>query len=290
MSDLEGISCISMSNYTKQGTEYLNVLKSVYEWFAQMGFNSIICDIHNDGDYVRTANVDRRVYKAGIGSLDITAKYDFAILIGFHGMEGAKGILTHTFKGEIKELKIGDKKAGEITTFITWLWEHNIPVSAVVGATGIEDECAELQVPYFISKTEKSDYFVNEISLLDEIIKERGLIRSVPNKKIRISFYNEDIATWLSQNTSFIVDENECIFSDVNEFINNVISLCLEINKGAKWIISRNLDFVEKLKQKNIKRDKFTKKIMHQVLIKSLDRVTEKDISLLKGVIGDEGD
>ena len=99
-------SIINSALYLKQCMATIRFLKTFYH-----NPSICICDCHCDGQTLPRLSglFTDIVFTSMPWNIDFSTAYSFALLIGFHGMQGTNDPLAHTFRPEIKQLKINNK-------------------------------------------------------------------------------------------------------------------------------------------------------------------------------------
>lgn len=102
-----------------------------------------ILDCHNDGLSLKQHCESCHIpFVNHLWSLDHT-DYDMAFLVGFHGMRGQEGILSHTMRNDIVSLKIGEQIVGEVGLLMDWLASYGIPAVYISGDQSIKAELCD---------------------------------------------------------------------------------------------------------------------------------------------------
>ena len=144
IADVEGIVDIYDLNDIKRCTElYTKEIQVYIETLLCSGVRKItICDVHNEGNLISPAicemgkDYDVQVKLVSkVDGLSFQEDYDFAFLVGFHGMERSPGILSHTLRFDFKSAHIVNQisgmeiPVGEVEIYTRWLGSHGIPVA-----------------------------------------------------------------------------------------------------------------------------------------------------------------
>ena len=140
VADIEGVHGVYNLTDTKRNAELLT--KEVETCILALHNCNItritVCDSHNKGnsiclDTLSKYNIELLSQLHSLAELE-HEDYDFAILIGFHGMNGSDGILAHTLRPDIRGVRLANGvEIGEVELICRWLGHLNIPVILVVG-------------------------------------------------------------------------------------------------------------------------------------------------------------
>jgi len=146
LADIEGIAGIyDLKEMNKCSEIYTREIEVCVSTLLSNGVDAItICDVHDKGD-----QINPRVKQMGnncvvrlvslMGGIPFDCKYDYAFLIGFHGMSGTLGILPHTLRFDFKEIAVDNPyngmitPIGEVEIYSRWLGSLGIPVMLVTG-------------------------------------------------------------------------------------------------------------------------------------------------------------
>lgn len=96
-----------------------------------------ICDVHDQGNSIRVEKIqeiypDSNVWSQ-IWNSSLDRGYDYAILVGFHAMTQSSGVIPHSFRFDIENIRVNGKSMGEIELFIGLLQEHQIKTVMITG-------------------------------------------------------------------------------------------------------------------------------------------------------------
>ena len=67
-------------------------------------------------------------------------KYDYALLLGFHGHSKTNDPLAHSFRPEFNFVSIDNQLVGELSVFIQFLECHSIEIAFISGNSYINEE------------------------------------------------------------------------------------------------------------------------------------------------------
>lgn len=288
IADLEGVAGVYDLNnieecnelYTEEISVILSALKS------QTIYNVTICDVHDCGKNLNQEFLfgPGITFISGVWNLDLSKRYDLALMSGFHGKAGSISFSPHTFRLDIKKMEINKiGEVGEIALFMTWLYEYKIPVTLVIGDSAACDEALEIDKNVGVC-------IVKEVGRIDDIKQKHKLIiekvkatiarnnTAIPLVKkegIKIEFINNDILYYLKDQWN--IDGNQLTFKDSNDFISNLENLCYSLNKIDKFILSRNRDMLYK---DYLILSKFPKQIGDDSSINAILKKTMLELSL----------
>lgn len=147
IADLEGAIGVDSIEDLKACIENrLNELLALYDVLGEaLGYNLFYGDCH-DGmleDRIPKTCVNLK-YCRSLWEIDFSIRYDCAILLGFHAKNNTMGFLAHSFRPEIEEFFISDRKTGEIQFFVNLLAYYFIPTVLICGDIGAVEDCKEI--------------------------------------------------------------------------------------------------------------------------------------------------
>jgi len=140
VADLEGVSGVyDFENVSRNNALLTNEVESCILALREKGvFEITVCDSHDAGDSI----CQKMLKKYGVTFFSQTTglsslkhyNYDFAILLGFHGMNGSGGILEHTLRPDVRSVRLeSGVEIGEVEILNRWFGSLNIPVILVIG-------------------------------------------------------------------------------------------------------------------------------------------------------------
>ena len=273
MADIEGIAGIyNLTDNEKAGKLYTQEIEVYIKALSESGVKRItICDAHNEGNMINPEII--KEYNVGSRSINLVSqaknipldeKYDFAFMVGYHGMEGSPGIIPHTYRFDIKEITVWDnnRKAnipiGEVETDARWLGSHGIPVILVTGdreavyeancfnsyrMTCCTKSAFQTKMP---DKTFIHKKLAQSVKLAVEL--ERELCISQDNDEVAVEFYNLDILNALSDKGGTRKD-NRIIFKSCADFVNNLDLVIDDLVKISKATWDANAAFLKEVRQ-----------------------------------------
>jgi D-aminopeptidase len=258
LSDLDECSKL----YTKEISVYVNTL-------IETGCSRItVCDIHDNGDLINQKKVSKCSedveieFISQVSGLSFHEQYDYAIMVGFHGMEGSPGVIPHTIRGDIKKNSLRNNKnarieIGEVELYSRWLGSFGVPVILVTGdrEATYEGNCFNA---YRQTCCIKCSLQLNEI--IDEILYkkayhnirlatrlEKDLCLSKDDCAIAIEFENTDVVDYM-ETKGFTRCEESVVFSDCRSFVDDIVSFMSCLNEAREVIWNTNMAFLRELR------------------------------------------
>lgn len=273
VADMEGItdvynfdnidSCSKL--YTDEILVYVNAL-------FENGITKItICDAHDEGSLIsgviianECPNRDNLRLLSRVENLTFDEKYDFAILVGFHGMSGSPGILSHTLRFDFKEVlsvfdNVGAKiPIGEVEIYTRWLGQNGIPVIFVSGDREAiyEANCFNpyrqtcCVKSYFQTTHLDKSYLYDKIAccIKNSLSLNWSACLSEDSFKIEIEFNNRDTSEVLA-NCGYKRKENKILFDSCTDLVNNLFTLLNRLNDIIKSNFLLNQNFIKDAKK-----------------------------------------
>lgn len=261
LSDLEGvIGLYGMSDDAENTRLFTLELCAVIDALHAIGVKDItVCDAHDSGD-----TLDRGIMRskdvaviAQFWNIDLSVKYDMALLTGFHGMNGAGGFSPHTFRPDIQSLAIdGLYLAGEVEVFMRWLALHRIPVVFVSGDDAAAREAARCD-PHITACVVKGGEIppdsqacgiydsMREQIKLAVLNATRSLTYGIDNA-LYIQLVNEDLYMELTE--VWNITGNGLLFKGYDDFVCSIKRLCSDLNHASYVVISRSFEFVNAIR------------------------------------------
>lgn len=272
IADLEGITDIyTMKNIEKSKLLYNDEICMYIEALIEKKiFNIDVCDIHNEGNLIsdsikRYNNDDVNIQLIStMSNLTFKDSYDFAFMVGFHGMNGSCGIFPHTIRFNFKKIKVYSKElkrfipVGEVELYSRWLGYRGIPVILV---TGDLEACYEgnsfnpyretccvksffentnIQREIMYSKIKESVYHSINLVYQECLAQDRD--------EVLIEFYKEGLIEYLS-NLGYKKNGNNLVFETSFQFVENLMSLVSKLNDFDKDNLSKNIEFLKELRK-----------------------------------------
>lgn len=139
--DLEGIiGIVSLHPTHKKRNDSLaaHELGLVIDELREAGFSSIaICCVHNigiDDQEIYRLIDDKQIEIVSFEELATNiSRYQYAVMIGFHGMANSGGRFDHTFRFDILSCEYNNLVIGEVGIFYRFLLNNNIKVILISG-------------------------------------------------------------------------------------------------------------------------------------------------------------
>jgi len=297
LADIEGVLGVWDFENDKENSKILYT-REIEVYIKSLINNGVVkitvCDSHNKGDMILPSIISNKVSLISQAkNISINeVKYDFAIMVGYHGMGESLGIMPHTMRFDFKRIYAGGIPIGEVEIYSRWLGFHGVPVILVTGDREAVYE-ANCFNPYRTTCCVKS-LFQNEHirpqliydKLASSVDAAMGLNMSKclarDNEEISVEFYNADMATVLTSD-GFVVSENKLIFKSCTDFVNNLSYLVAKMNDTNLKIVQANRLFIKKVRDliKRIKKEDLIKSGIMPFLSKNmyfLDSASRKEI------------
>jgi len=272
LADVEGIAEIyNLANMEECSKMYTQEIETCVLVLLENGVDKItVCDVHDRGDQINPKIARKGMFEKGevrlvsrVDGIPFDSKYDFAFLIGFHGMSDTPGILPHTLRFDFKEIAVVDQRSrinipiGEVEIYTRWLGSYGIPVMLVAGDREATYE-ANCFNPYRQTCCIKSYFQTNHFntismhdklsqSLLSSLKLEKSLCLTPDDGEILIEFHNPDI-------TQALVDKGCCkeddriLFSCCADLVNNLYPLVEILQELNQEMWASNVAFLQTIK------------------------------------------
>jgi len=292
ITDLEGIIGIKNINnkehceicLCKELQKYVRHLKTNYT-----GIEITICDCHNNGQTILA--LKNSLYECQIVScvwninFDIT--YDFALLVGFHAMSMKSSPFSHSFRPEIRQVKLGIQNVGELSLFANYLFYYNIPLLFASGDAECITEISHMSCGKFSTSNSPSDILYKQLDIyLDTTLNNIPRFCQYRNEDVSIEFFNSDLIDILSQQDYKEYNGKYIIFENVFQFFQGIQTFCYDIIQGVQYIYERNTrlinDYTSRYGQKRVHEvvQNYDRKLLYQDISKVpfevLNEVLEK--------------
>jgi len=274
IADIEGIIGIKdLSNEEESAEIYTQEIELYIKALLENGVDKItVCDAHNRGNMINS-----RITKYSNGndlsnirlvaqtpSVCFNEKYDFAIMVGYHGMEGSSGILAHTFRYEFKRISVVDKKMGynipigEVEIKTRWLGSHDIPVILVTGDREAVYE-ANCFNPYRQTCCCVS-YFDDGVVGVDALYEKLAhnvkaalnldwqLCLSHDDSEIEVEFYHPDTVDALSK-IGYNKREDKVVFNSCADFMGSIFNLSEQLYQVDLENQEINIAFLKEIRK-----------------------------------------
>lgn len=277
LADLEGIfNVYDLDNIQKCQKYYYDELIVYIDALLQNGITNIyVCDVHNQGNLLNEIlsayeNVNLQVIST-VASIRFDKRYDFAMLVGFHGMNGSSGILPHTLRFNFQQISIFSDKLksyipiGEVEIYIRWLGSKGIPVLLVSGdrEAAYEGNCFN---PYRETFCVKSLFEANKVSRNLMFQKIYSCVNSALKldtfaclsedcDSIYITFIHDDIVEALVK-WGYLCKDNHLIFNCCSDLVEGLYPLVNRLIEFDKFTLSINNCFLHELRRVAFSMDK----------------------------------
>jgi D-aminopeptidase len=261
IADLEGIEGIySLSDVSQCKNLFNREIELILKVLNLNGvYDIVVCDIHNNGDFLDRTVVEKfgAMHCSKLWNITFEETFNFAMLVGFHGMKGSTGILAHTIRPEISSAFINGKEVGEIEIFSRWLGHKSIPVLLVSGDLAVVDEVNTFNNTRIYCVV-KSRNMVDEFSFDNFALYNRNVPKALnlphelcvskDSDKLVLNFINADIAEY-TELQEFICGAN-LVFENCTQFVDNLERVCLAIGSAFRKVQYENAIFISELSQK----------------------------------------
>ena len=270
LADIEGITNIyDLNDKLQYQPEYLNELKVYADALLQHGVHRIVvCDSHDQGNLLFGLpdffNGEDIQVLSTLANIDFTEKYDFAMMVGFHGMTGSPGILSHSVRFNFQQIAIYSKSLkaeipiGEVEIYSRWLGSKGIPVILVAGdrEATYEGNCFN---PYravccvksfFESAPACRDALYGKIhSCVDLALSlDPSTCLSFDSDPLSITFSHVELPEELLKAGYPIVGE-KLIYDTYTAFVEDLYPLVDQLIEFDKKTVATNSEFLRKLRK-----------------------------------------
>lgn len=270
IADLEGIYGVyDLKDVRQCKRAYLDELSAYVTAFLDNGIrNIVVCDAHDNGTLLcelpasfKNANIK---VVSTIENIKFDQKYDFSVLVGFHGMHGSPGVLPHSIRFNFERISVFSRKLneyvpiGEVEIYMRWLGSKGIPVILVTGdrEAVYEGNCFN---PYRETCCVKSLYEISGIIRTHMFDKIHNSVSSALKldyrscvaedvEDIYFSFIHEDVIEWLSQ-FNYSLSDNSLIFNSCSSFVDEMYTLIDRLIEFDKSVIESNKAFMRELRK-----------------------------------------
>ena len=292
LADIEGIVDIrdfmnevesSKTIYTREVEEYIKALRN-------NGVKRItVCDTHNAGTMIQPTILSKDVNLVSkLQNIRFDNDcYDFAVMVGLHGMSETPGIFPHTLRFDFRHLYVKDKPIGEVELYCRWLGAHGIPVILVTGdrEAAYEANCFN---PYRIACCNKSlsqNVLVETKLLYQKLAKHVDIAMSLDFSKclsldddeIKVEFYNLDTVGALAQ-LGYTSKGERLVFESSVDLMKNIPALINDLNKVGGDFVNANVSFLSEIRQhaKNVSKESIERTGILSLLNKSVITLDSK--------------
>ena len=249
--DLEGISGVEklypISSALNLAYKEITLVGSM---LVAVGFKKIyLCNIHNSGRDLDKSKLDNLniILLEGINELlENTSKFDFAILIGFHGKRKSGGRFDHTFRYDFVSITFDGLNLGEVGMYTRFLISENIPVIFVSGEGCFKDEVEMLGIPTISSQIDPESY-KKEIN--KAIMRELPALCNIPQSSVIVTIDNTDKYHLLRDYPYYNKIGNYFCLDSIKCFFKNLYTFSTLLNYAGKIIYDENVKFINTIKK-----------------------------------------
>lgn len=286
LSDMEGsIGMDDNDPLEYQNEKYLReieiVLNELKKYKTVLNFS--YCDIHNNGELGMSL---KRKYKfikflENYSHLEFNERYDYAILLGFHSMNNKTFKYGHSFRDEIKYIKIGNYFVGEVGLFINILAFYKCKLIFISGDEGAIEEANKSNCMKYISH-KKNENYLNEISYNEKIERMKKILRAAIEKRDLFNLVIYDcnpITVVLNKNFYGKFLFKETIYRSTTDFFLDIKNFCKKIN--MEKILRRVIELKELKKVINEEEENIPIEIS-LILNKNIWLLTKEDLIKIK--------
>ena len=296
IADIEGIFGVyDFSNMEKSSRLYTQEIEVCIKALQANGVEKItVCDAHDAGNLIdpqitNIGTLDEHEVKlvSRVDGISFDSTYDFAILVGFHGMSESRGILSHTLRYDFKEIAVINPQysnaipIGEVELYTRWLGSYGIPVVLVVGDREATYE-ANCFNPYRHTCCVKSYYQVNSFdaeslyyklsqSIYYAMKLDKKLCISPDDSELLIEFYNADVAESLVAR-GYKKRGRQILFTNCAGLVNELYILIEHLKQLNQEIWETNVAFLKDVRvlAQSLKREDLEKSEVASLLEKNL--------------------
>ncbi len=277
LADLEGIYNIySLDDETRCKALYCEEVRIYIDALIESGIERIdVCDIHDQGnllfDLIPIYNSEKIRILSTIANLDGDTEYEFAILVGFHGMAGSNGILPHTLRFNFRKVLSYSETfkryipIGEVEIYSRYLAGKGIPVIMVSGdreavyeanCFNVHRKTCCVKSLYANRRLERSRMEKRVRACMREALElDYKTCLSNDDANIYILFYNEDAVEYLKEH-GYNSRDNALFYENCYKFISEAYILldyiiefdkeCLVVNRAFLQSVRKRLGDMDK--------------------------------------------
>ena len=290
IADIEGIvGVVNMNDIEQNNNLMTKEVLSVCLALKRCGVDNIdVCDAHNEGK-----NIDRSPFTdidvnviSQVWNVDLSVKYDAALLVGYHGMNGSDSVFAHTLKDDVEKVKTNSSPIGEVGIFMSWLNESRIPVIFVSGDEQATSEAIEQDSNCytFTKKNIEAEKMTleNLTECYYEVLKhaiqcfKKGRYKTSELKVYPLYMYLENPGMLPYIRSQEKVMKNAIIFESSTDLVSGISEICEDINKAKLKILKENIEYAKNLRMQFSDID--VRKIENNKLIELLN----KDVTMLQ--------
>ena len=244
-----------------------------------------ILDCHNDGRSLQAFCEMKQISLINhVWSLN-SVKYDMAFLVGFHGMYGQAGVLSHTIRSDIVSMKLGDKYIGEVGLLTDWLAALGIPTVYISGDQSIKAELQDFTGVFLPVKGQEMGVLsLDDMKMAIQIAIEKAIINEASchyrEAPVRIKLIGETYEKHIPAEC-FEKEEGEVIFHNSGHLIQSLPLFCECLNCAEWFQQTRFAQLKQRLFQINQKRINQDKNAHEILSTKSWRSLTDEDFYYL---------
>ena len=273
VADLEGITDIyELSNLDDCAELYTSEIQGYIKTLFENDVTKIaVCDAHDQGKLISQkilteGNLDGGDVKivSRVDNISFDEKYDFAILAGFHGMNGSPGIIPHTLRFDFKYMSSFCAKLqaripiGEVELYSRWLGAKGIPVILVTGdrEAVYEANCFNpyrqtcCVKSYFEKKQVDRNLFYEKIAYCIQcsLSLNWDACLSEDNDEIAVEFHNPDVVEALGD-AGYDRKESSIFFDSCSALVNNLYPFIDRLNEINNANVALNRAFIKEIRK-----------------------------------------
>lgn len=298
--DLEGI--IGVKNillYENCRKMMIDELFCVIKSLQKNGFVQItVCNIHNDGNLLNDNDASVLHFRLIKGIKCLARQgvhFQFAILLGFHGMAGSGGQFGHTFRYDFDNVYFGNKRFGEVGLYTRWLEINHVPVLLVSGEGDFKKElipggCEIHYVDNIRGMSLLSKYEDLAFAVENCVKKQIREPHKVSNYMVSVEVDNSDKYTLLSKSPyKYYVVDQKFLFSSLNDFFEKLFDFCVALNKSSDEILQKNILLAKRIHKKGIQKGNINSQTQ-DILNLPLNRIDHSARLAIEKVMGMENE
>lgn len=277
LADLEGIYDVyDLEDITACQRAYCEELKVYIDALLHRGIGRIyVCDAHDQGnlltDLPKICDNDNIQVISTVAAIDFDIRYDFAMLVGFHGMSGSPGILPHSLRYNFKQLSVFSKNfnvhlpIGEVELYTRWLGSKGIPVFFVSGdrEAVYEANCFNpyretccVKSLFEEEKTDREPVFRKIRSSIDAAFTlDFSRCLSSDDDPIHLTFTHEDLFEELLK-SGYPVKDDGIVYESCSAFVENLYPLVEIFIAFDRKNMAENRRFLKELRTMTSSLDK----------------------------------
>lgn len=253
LTDLEGIIGVrNLRRHYENGNLLLREIEVTVSSIRAHAENISVCYIHNNGKGLsqnQLANMGVDLIE-GIWNLRMQiSHFDYAILIGFHGMKNSGGTFDHSFKMDITEILCGNLKIGEVGIYYRWLLLNGVQPLLISGEGNFAEELAAFdclihavsQKRHLNNITE--DYEELRRNLYQAIQKKGSSLQLIIDEPISVKVDNSDKYEMLADYKYTDLKNRRFHFPSIDVFLEEIYVFSILLNMAAARIYERNVNF-----------------------------------------------